>query len=155
MEILREITTDLDVLRQKSRKVDKRHKIAELFSVMEEVLGQERVGIEMVGLSAVQFGVPLRVIVFKDSGLVNFIVNPEITKERGTQLRNELCLSVPEVGDVRVRRPQQIIVRGLNRWMNPVKYRLAGLGARVVCHEVGHLNGILITDHQEVGCGQD
>lgn len=102
-----------------------------------------------IGLSANQLGYNYRIFVMNiDVGPPICIVNPMITKPRGSNIAEEGCLSIPEV-KVGIKRPQQIVLKGVNRYFKPVRYRLSGLQARVACHEVDHLFGKLITDYEE------
>lgn len=101
------------------------------------------------GLSANQLGYNKRIFVMRLDPLPPIcMVNPMITKARGSQIGNERCLSVPGKS-VKVKRPYQITVKGLNQYLRPVKYKMRGLNARIVCHEVDHLNGKLIIDYEE------
>jgi peptide deformylase len=57
----------------------------------------------------------------------------------------EGCLSIPGlVGEVE--RHASIVVRGLSRYGQPVRWKLKGWTARIFQHEIDHLNGILFTD---------
>ena len=75
------------------------------------------------------------------------VVNPRVVKERGKQVGNERCESLPGV-EVSIMRPHSIVVKGLNKYFKPVKYKLHGLPARIACHEIDHLCGKLITDYK-------
>jgi len=58
----------------------------------------------------------------------------------------EGCLSVPEINE-NVNRPAQIVLKGYNLNEKELEISAEGLLARVLCHEVDHLNGILFTEH--------
>lgn len=99
-----------------------------------------------VGLAASQVGegVNLAVIAIKDGELV--LANPKITryglrKERG----EEGCLSVPGVWGI-VKRSKSIKVRAVGLDGKLLEFKAQGFFARVVQHEVDHLNGILFID---------
>lgn len=98
-----------------------------------------------VGLAAPQIGVSKRVIVADiGEGLVEFI-NPEITHAEGEEVDTEACLSVPGlVGDV----PRAVVVdvKGLNRNGEKCSLRADGYLARVLQHEIDHLEGVLFID---------
>ncbi len=147
LEISKRIVTDQPTLRQQSKKVDRRHNLTELVAAMAKQMAVKYDGERPVGLSAIQIGVPLQVIAIQ-VGPIEFIVNPVITKPRGHQVREETCLSLPGVA-VMVRRPQIITVKGLNQYLKPIKHKMHGLQARIVCHEVDHLYGVLIMDHRQ------
>lgn len=104
-----------------------------------------------IGLAAPQVHRPLRIIVFLDveqreeAGAAQplVLINPEITPI-GDELALGLegCLSMPGLRGV-VPRHGRIRYRGLDRSGQPVEREAAGLHARVVQHEVDHLDGIL------------
>jgi len=104
-----------------------------------------------IGLAATQVGVLKRIIVIDLTGgekenQVQAFVNPEISCAEGEQLGQEGCLSVPEeYADVK--RPRSLRIRALDREGNPIDKTVEGLEARVICHEVDHLDGILFVDH--------
>lgn len=100
-------------------------------------------------ITANQLEIPLRAFVMKLDTVTNiFIVNPEIIKQVGECVDIEGCLSLPGKR-FSVKRPKKIVVRGFNEKWQPVKYKLHDTSARVVCHEVDHLDGILISDKNE------
>ena len=73
------------------------------------------------------------------------MVNPEITSREGQCVREEGCLSVPEVFE-KVARPQKITVRGLDLDGREKVLEAEDLLARVFCHEIDHLDGKLFVD---------
>ena len=132
-----------DALRQIAepvRKVnaDTKALIKEMFELMYADRG--------VGLAAPQVGVSKRVIVF-DTGhrSPQAIVNPALSKGYGMVEGMEGCLSLPGVV-ARVMRFDRITVSGQDEKGRAIKLDLTGLAARIVQHEVDHLNGVLITD---------
>ncbi len=131
------------VLRKKSRSVgDERERICALLDKMAKVMYANK----GVGLAAPQVGVDERVIIFDaGDGLVE-IINPEIEHAEGSARSSEGCLSIPGAA-VDVARAASIAVKGLNRDFEPVKFSLGGLPARIVQHELDHLNGVLIIDY--------
>jgi peptide deformylase len=95
-----------------------------------------------VGLAAPQVGVGKRLIVVDLDLHPLVLVNPEITSAEGEQVGLEGCLSLPDlVGEVR--RAEWVVVKGRNRKGRPITVEGAGLLARVLQHEVDHLDGIL------------
>lgn len=74
------------------------------------------------------------------------MVNPIITKKsEETSVDEEGCLSLPGLrGDVR--RPATIEVEWIDIRGKKMRRKLSGLAAKVVQHEVDHLDGILISD---------
>jgi peptide deformylase len=104
---------------------------------------------EGVGLAAPQVGVRQRVIVVdpREPDVIPFaLINPEVTEvsedlERG----EEGCLSIPGLKEI-VERPAAVRVEGLNRDGERVSLEADGLLARILQHEVDHLDGILFVD---------
>jgi len=106
-----------------------------------------------VGLAAPQVGVNKRIIavsLMRDGDDENYrtiaMINPEILEHtEETESDNEGCLSVPgESGDVD--RWKRIKVSYIDTSLRPQAILLSGLAARIVQHEVDHLDGILFTD---------
>ena len=110
-----------------------------------------------VGLAAPQVGVNRRLFVAhipagyveEDDPEFNLaLVNPEIVKGYGRVVDLEGCLSIPGwVGEVP--RYETITVKGMNLDNRDVRLKLNGYAARVVQHEIDHLDGILFTDKIE------
>jgi peptide deformylase len=95
-----------------------------------------------IGLAAPQVGVQKRVIVVDGEEEPLVLVNPKIAAAEGEQVGLERCLSVPDlVGEVR--RAEWVMVKGLNHRGWPVSLEGEGLLARVLQHEIDHLDGIL------------
>lgn len=98
-----------------------------------------------VGLAAPQVGVLRRVIVI-DIGLGPMkIINPEIIESSGEIIDVEGCLSVPNFTGT-VERPETIKVKYLDENGDERLIEANGFLARVFCHEIDHLNGVLYTD---------
>ena len=99
------------------------------------------------GLAAPQVGVLKRVaLVVDDNEEVLVLVNPVITKTKGTQTPTEGCLSVPGVWGKTVR-PAEVTVEAQDEYGNPVKYTRTGIVAVCFCHETDHLDGHLYREH--------
>ena len=98
-------------------------------------------------LAAIQIGVPLRVIVArtKDSGM--YMINPVITRtlNRDT-IEHEGCLSVPQRLWRQVARPAKCDITWQDSEANTHSQTFTGEWARVLQHEIDHLDGVLITD---------
>lgn len=95
-----------------------------------------------IGLAAPQVGAPKRVIVVDVGEGSMVLVNPKIAADEGEQVGLEGCLSVPDlVGEVR--RAEWVVVNGLNHRGRPITVEGEGLLARVLQHEIDHLDGIL------------
>lgn len=98
-----------------------------------------------VGLAAPQIGVSKRVIVVDAGDGPLELINPVILEKQGEETDAEGCLSIPGVnGDVT--RAAQVRVQGLNREGIMTEIKGEGLLARVLQHEIDHLEGVLFVD---------
>lgn len=103
-----------------------------------------------LGLSAPQVNVSKRLITVdlsvgeKNEDLI-ILVNPEILHREGKVVREEGCLSVPEVFE-KITRPQKVVVKGLDLEGKERVVEAADLLARVFCHEIDHINGKLFIE---------
>ena len=133
------------VLRTRARSVDR---------FDEELQAEvERMGVLMtdaigVGLAATQLGVMHRLLVYRvhQQSPVAALVNPEIEwagSEKETL--EEGCLSLPGV-HVDVERAVHVRVRARNELGAPLVIEASGLEARVIQHEIDHLDGVLVLD---------
>lgn len=101
-----------------------------------------------VGLAATQVGVLHRVLVFQAGrdAPVTALVNPELEwSSEEIETAEEGCLSLPGVV-VEVARPLHVRVRGADEQGEALRIEASGLEARVIQHEVDHLDGVLILD---------
>ncbi|MBP2703644.1 peptide deformylase [Microbispora sp. RL4-1S] len=105
-----------------------------------------RAGPGRAGLAAPQIGVPLRVIAYSVEGRSGHIVNPRLELSERTVLADEACLSAPGVWWPR-ERSFAVAARGRDMNGKPVTLRAVGMLARVLQHEVDHLDGVLFIDH--------
>ena len=102
-----------------------------------------------IGLAATQVGILRRFFVCSLDGVDTVIVNPVIAKAgKATETDEEGCLSLGEVR-VPVERPTEITIEGLDREGQALSLELEGLAARVVQHELDHLEGTLIVDRTD------
>jgi peptide deformylase len=133
------------VLRSRARSVE----------VFDDALAEEvrRMGELMadslgIGLAATQLGVMHRVLVSRvePDAPLGVLVNPEL-EWTGDELETleEGCLSLPGVG-VDVERPVYVRVRAVDEHGAPLTVEASGLEARVIQHEIDHLDGVLILD---------
>lgn len=100
-----------------------------------------------VGLAANQIGYKKRIIIINTTSMKEIMINPVIVKRsKETSKQKEGCLSFDKGFTALVNRPKQITVEWISRGGTPKKRKLRGLDARVVQHEVDHLNGITIKD---------
>ncbi|MGH2923282.1 MAG: peptide deformylase, partial [Solirubrobacterales bacterium] len=100
-----------------------------------------------VGLAATQLGILRRILVFQAGADAppTALVNPELewSSERDLATAEEGCLSLPRVV-LDVERPLHVIVRGADVTGAPLTIEASGLEARVLQHEIDHLDGVLI-----------
>jgi peptide deformylase len=75
-------------------------------------------------------------------------VNPELIKAGGNETALEGCLSFPDLTG-EVPRYKWVNVRGLDLDGKPLRFRARGILARVIQHEVDHLNGVLFFDRMD------
>ena len=106
------------------------------------------------GLAAPQIGQNISLIVINDRSKTIFLINPKITKKSWAQeIAEEGCLSVlTEKGDIiygPVKRHKKINCIYLDKFGKKQKLQAENLLARVIQHEVDHLDGILFIDRLE------
>jgi peptide deformylase len=104
-----------------------------------------RAGSGRAGLAAPQIGVPLRVLVFELDGRSGHLVNPRLELSERTIVADEACLSAPGLWWP-LERSYSVVARGRDMHGKPVTLRALGMLARVLQHEVDHLDGILFSD---------
>ena len=117
-----------------------RAEVARMAGIMGDAIG--------VGLAATQLGVMHRVLVYKvgEDGLLAALVNPELEwVGDDVEEAEEGCLSLPGV-HVDVERPVRVRVRARDEHGEPLQIEASGLEARVIQHEIDHLDGVLILD---------
>jgi peptide deformylase len=101
-----------------------------------------------IGLAATQVGVMHRVLVYRTEleGSVAALVNPVLEwSSKDKEPSEEGCLSLPGVS-VEVERPVHVRVQALDERGAPILVEASGLEARVIQHEMDHLDGVLILD---------
>ena len=133
-EILKKKSKDVDVIDEKIKEL-----IKDMIDTMHKYDG--------VGLAAVQVGILKKIIVIDlyDEKPIIKLINPTILKTKGKQEVEEGCLSFPNKY-VKVNRPAEVVVEALNENGKKIKITGTGLLAQAICHEMDHLNGIVLTD---------
>lgn len=133
------------ILKKKSRSVKKiTEKERKLSYDMIEAMRSN----EGVGLAAPQVGISKRIIVVEDQENNNqalILIDPRIVKRRGKSHFCEGCLSVPGVTSDIVR-AESIAVESLNLDGEVLKIETSGILARIIQHEIDHLDGVLFID---------
>jgi peptide deformylase len=105
-----------------------------------------------VGLAAVQVGVPKRIVTIdatrgEEEKQPFVLINPEILWASDEKsVLEEGCLSIPEYID-EVERPAKVKARFLDLEGRTIDVEAEGLLARVMQHEIDHINGVLFIDH--------
>lgn len=130
------------VLRKKCEEVEKiTPEIKELVLNMEEIMKKN----QGIGLAANQVGVLKRIIVVQldlRNSKTTILINPKIIRRSKEKETNEEgCLSFPNIY-LNIKRTKEIIVEALDINNRKVKIKAKGLAARVIQHEIDHLNGI-------------
>jgi peptide deformylase len=133
------------VLRTKARPVERfddalRDEVRRMGELMVDAIG--------VGLAANQVGVLNRVLVYRihPQAPLAALINPEIEwSGNEEEILEEGCLSLPAV-HVDVERPVNVRVRAVDEYGEPITIEASGLEARVIQHEIDHLDGVLVLD---------
>jgi peptide deformylase len=161
MAILEVLTYPNPRLRHKAKAVDSvTPELKQLAQDMLETMYAEK----GIGLAAIQVGVEVRLLVIdifpkgedrydldgmtdleKAVSMPLVIFNPEITHREGKTTYDEGCLSVPGFYET-VERSKYIEVKGLDLDGSPIEYKLDGLLAICMQHEIDHLDGKVFID---------
>src|SRR6202162_1178873 len=105
-----------------------------------------------LGVPAPQVGESLRLFVYDmtlregEKQKLTVLMNPEIVSMEGEIYDEEGCLSIPGYFE-NVKRAARILVKGFNRDGKEFRIEAEGLHARLIQHEIDHLNGVLMLDH--------
>ncbi|HVE67728.1 MAG TPA: peptide deformylase [Solirubrobacteraceae bacterium] len=117
-----------------------REEIGRMSAIMRDGLG--------IGLAATQLGVMHRVLVYRigsDAPLAP-LVNPTVEwSGKESEILEEGCLSIPGV-HVDVERPLHVRIHAQDEWGDDLEIEATGLEARVIQHEIDHLDGVLMLD---------
>ncbi len=133
------------ILRAKAKKISRfdtylEKLVADMWDTMRKAPG--------VGLAAPQVGESIRVLVAEYEDNAVALVNPEILKRSDEQeLGTEGCLSIPGYIGENVPRSTNITVKGKDPKGKEIRLKAEGWWARILQHEIDHLDGILYTDH--------
>lgn len=98
-----------------------------------------------IGLAANQIGVLRRVIVWRNEREEGALANPVVAAHRGAAEDEEACLSVPGLA-YPVVRAEWVRVEGLNDRGDRTTVEAGGLTARILQHEIDHVDGVLFID---------
>ena len=134
-----------DVLRKHCREVTK---FDERLATIIDDMAETMYSAEGVGLAAPQVGILRRIVVMDCGDGLLELVNPQIVKTSGEQIKPEGCLSVPDRSGY-VKRPAEVTVKAQDRNGNWCMYKGTEMKAVCFCHEIDHLDGILYIDKLE------
>jgi len=147
MAVLEVLKVPNPFLKKKARPVDKiDDEILKILDDMAETMYYSN----GIGLAATQVGIDKRLVVIdfstekKKMELLK-LINPEILSVDGELIMEEGCLSVPEIRD-EVKRPRWVRFKYLDTEGNIREVEDQGLLARVIQHEIDHLDGIVFLD---------
>jgi len=133
-----------DFLRQKAKEVEdfRKPELAKLVFDMVKTMEIEK----GIGLAAPQVGSDLRICVAKVDNVPYILINPKIkSKSRKKEIFEEGCLSFPGKF-FPVERPVKVKIKARDISGKKIKIKAEGLLARVLQHEIDHLDGILVID---------
>ncbi len=130
------------VLQERAKEVKDFNNMGELTERMLKIIADS----EGIGLAANQIGIASQVIVGRVEKEPIILINPIIKEAKGEDLLEEGCLSIPDTS-VEIARAESLVVQGFDPDGEEIEYELKGLEARVIQHEIDHLNGILIVDY--------
>ncbi len=105
-----------------------------------------------LGVAAPQVGKSLRLFLYDmtlkegEKQKLTVLLNPEIVVSEGEIIAEEGCLSIPEHWE-KVKRSAHVQVKGIDREGKEIRFEAEGLHARLIQHEIDHLNGVLMLDH--------
>ncbi len=132
------------LLRQRAKRV--RHFDAALRALVADMFETLHAA-DGAGLAGPQVGQALRVFVAAYEGRRLALVNPEIVARDGEERGPEACLSLPGYVGEGIPRAARIVVTGQDVRGKPLRVSAEGWYARILQHEIDHLDGILFTDH--------
>src|SRR5260221_12697528 len=137
------ITAANPILRRKAKKL---HRFDPSFAKLADEMFETMHSAGGVGLAAPQIAQSIRIFVAEYEDHKVAMVNPEIVKAEGEVLGTEGCLSIPGYVGENIRRAEKIVVKGQDVRGKAMKVNAEGWFARVLQHEIDHLDGILFLD---------
>ena len=141
------------VLRETSSNIEKIDKgVLDLISDMLDTLEDEG----GLGLAAPQIGITKRIILIRYEDKIETYITPEVEVIEGEKVEgDEGCLSIYSIQGFQVKRYPKVKIRATNVKGNTEEFIVDGLYARVLQHEIDHLDGILFIDHLDVSSRRD
>jgi peptide deformylase len=138
------ITIENPILRQKAKRVTRFD--ASIKRLVDDMIETMRAA-NGVGLAAPQVAQSLRVLVAEYEDRLEVLINPEIIKASGEQIGPEGCLSIPGYIGENIKRSMMVVVKGRDVHGKEIRIRADSFFARILQHEIDHLDGILYLDH--------
>jgi len=143
MAIRKIITTENPILRQKAKKVHRfdpslQKLVDDMFETMHAAGG--------VGLAGPQIAQSIRIFVAEYEDHKIAVFNPEIVKAEGEEIGTEGCLSIPGYVGENIRRAAKVLVKGQDVHGKSIRIPAEGWFARILQHEIDHLDGTLFLD---------
>lgn len=146
MPILKIITQPNPILRKKSSELSLKEISSREFKRLVLSMKKTLIKTAGMGLAAPQIGKNIRLAVINSQDGACCLINPKIIKKSwARELEQEGCLSIPGVFG-KVKRHKKITLIYHNQGGKKIKLTAQGLLARVMQHEIDHLNGILFID---------
>ncbi len=146
MPILKIITQPNPILRKKSVEISPNVIKSPEFKSLVSSIAKTMIKTDGVGLAAPQIGKNIRLAVINSKDGFFCLINPKITKKSwAREIAQEGCLSIPGVFG-KVKRHKKISLTYINRDGKKIKMTAIGMMARVMQHEIDHLDGILFID---------
>ena len=146
MPILKIITIPNPILRKKSKEINFKEINTRDFAKLVSAMGKTMIKTDGAGLAAPQIGKSIRLAVINSKDGPICLINPKITRKSwARELGQEGCLSIPGIFG-QVKRHKKITVAYYNQAGKKIKQVAQGLMARVMQHEIDHLDGILFID---------
>lgn len=146
MPILKILTQPNPILRKKSVEINLEKITSRELSGLISSMAKTMAKTDGVGLAAPQIGKNIRLAVINSKDGVLCLFNPKFTKKSwARELGEEGCLSIPGIFG-KVKRHKKISLTYYNQAGKKIKLTAEGLMARVIQHEIDHLDGILFID---------
>ncbi len=144
---IRQIRIDGDpVLRQRAQEIDPKELGSERFRQLVVDMIETMKAANGVGIAAPQVGESVRLFIAESADGPVALFNPVFTKKSWKTAKDEEgCLSVPGKFDT-VKRHLSVTIEALSADNQPVKFSASGFFARILQHELAHLDGILVVD---------
>jgi peptide deformylase len=131
--VLRKVAEPVQAVTPETKKI-----IADMMDTMWHQVG--------IGLAAPQVGISLRILVMEDGkGGARALINPVITDRAGSVREEEGCLSLPGIF-ADVERSKWVRVAAEDEDGRPISFDAYDLRAKVIQHEIDHLDGVLFID---------